>query len=173
MSNIGKRLIKLAPNVKVLQNSPHITVSGPHGELSYKFDNYTSLQFKSNWVQLYHPNSLKWGTYHAVLRNLIQGVTKGYKILLNIFGIGYRFSLISPNILSIKVGRSYDVKYQIPSKVSVKIIKPTLIELFSNDNLLLTKTATDIRSFKQPEPYKGKGIRRINEKIQRKVGKKK
>ena len=113
-----------------------------------------------------------WGTTRARIQNLVTGVTDGFSKSLEITGVGYRAS-VQGQILNLQVGYSHEVNYPIPEGIEIKCAKPTSIAISGADKQRVGQTAAEIRSYRPPEPYKGKGIRYSDEIIRRKEGKKK
>ena len=163
-------------NVNVEINGQKVTVKGPKGELS--LDVIKSLEVKVNGNEL-TVEKLKedkftnqmHGTTNANISNMIIGVSEGYTKGLEIIGVGYRFTP-SGNTLTINAGYSHPVKLEVPEGIAVKGISNTEIEISGIDKCVVGEFAANIRKVRQPEPYKGKGIRYKNEQVRRKEGKK-
>jgi large subunit ribosomal protein L6 len=115
---------------------------------------------------------MQWGTVRNIVRNLVEGVNQGFTINLEISGVGYKAAM-QGNDLVMQLGFSHEVRYKIPQGIAVKCEKPTAISVHGADRQLVGQVAAEIRGYKKPEPYKGKGIMYQNEKIIRKEGKKK
>jgi large subunit ribosomal protein L6 len=113
-----------------------------------------------------------WGMQRSLINNLVHGVTQGYEQKLEINGVGYRAAL-QGNVLNLQLGLSHDVNYPIPQGIKIVVEKPTLIAIQGIDKQLVGQVAAEIRSFRKPEPYKGKGVKYLEERIRRKEGKKK
>ena len=180
MSHIGKEPIKLPNNVKFSKENEKLTVHGKEGVLSKNLpfflelkdnNNILTLAIKPEYVGSKEYNSM-WGTFRTLLQNMIIGVSQGWTVKLVLVGIGFR-SKVENNNLNLKLGFSHNIDYVIPSGIKITSIKPTLISIFGIDYELVTKVAAEIRSYKKTEPYKGKGIRYLNEVIRSKEAKKK
>lgn len=115
---------------------------------------------------------MMWGTTRARINNLVKGVSVGFSKTLDIVGVGYRASLQGTNLL-ISLGMSHDIMYPVPAGITVKVPSPTQIEISGADKQVVGQVAAEIRSFRKPEPYKGKGVKYSTETILRKEGKKK
>ena len=176
MSRIGKRVLKVPENVNVDINEKIVTVKGPKGELSLDIiktlkvnvtdDNLTVEKLKNDKF-----TNQMYGTTNANINNMIIGVSQGYKKGLEIIGVGYRFN-VQGNTLTIQAGYSHPVKLEVPTGLAIKGISNTEIEIEGIDKCLVGEFAANIRKVRQPEPYKGKGIRYKGEQVRRKEGKK-
>jgi large subunit ribosomal protein L6 len=177
MSNIGKESIKIPQNVKVTIEKKFIIVEGPLGKLKKIFpDNimFVPLLDKIHFFPdaLYPENYANWGTARAMVNNMVLGVSQGFKTQLQLVGIGYK-CFKNDNVLTFKLGYSHVKEFKIPSGISVNLIKPTLLSIHGIDLEFVTQVAAILRSYREPEPYKGKGIKYTNEIIIKKEGKKK
>ena len=175
MSRIGKLKIPCPETVKVSQTDGRIVIKGPNGELSEKIHPFLSIQIDSDGVQVdKDPEQRKAdalsGLTRTLIANMVKGVTEGYKRELEIVGVGYRAEL-SGDTLIFQLGYSHRINFPLPEGISAELPKPTQIVLKGIDNSLLGQTAAKIRALRKPEPYKGKGIKYVEEKIRRKVGK--
>jgi len=176
MSRIGKRVLTIPTGVNVDVNESTVTVKGPKGEL--KLDVIKTLKVNIDGTNLTvekikedkFTNQMH-GTTNANINNMIIGVSEGYKKGLEIIGVGYRFA-VSGNTLTIQAGYSHPVKLEIPTGLSVNAISATEIEVSGSDKILVGEFAANIRKVRQPEPYKGKGIRYKGEHVRHKEGKK-
>lgn len=180
MSHIGKQPIKLPPNVKISIENQNIILEGKEGRLiqpiPFFFDiainqNIINLQIKSEFLNNKEYYNM-WGTFRTLLQNKIIGVNQGWTVKLLLVGIGFR-AKVDSNILTLKLGFSHNINYTIPSDLKITCVKPTLISIFGVDYEKVTKVAAEIRSLKKTEPYKGKGIRYLNEIVRSKETKKK
>ncbi len=180
MSRIGKLPIQLPQGITVTVNDANIiTVKGKRGELSQKVDKDISIEVKDGIVTLSRPTEQKrhkalHGLYRALIANMVKGVSEGYKKELELVGVGYR-AANQGQVLDIAVGYSHPIVMMIPKEVKLSTVNekgknPTII-LESNDKQLLGAIAAKIRSFRKPEPYKGKGIKYSEEVLRRKAGK--
>jgi large subunit ribosomal protein L6 len=179
MSRIGKKPIKVPENVEVVINDGGVLkVRGPLGELERRLRNdLIKVSVENDAVKLEPVGSKRsgeilalWGTYASHVRNMIEGVTKGFSKTLIIEGIGFKAQL-QGNELVLSLGYSHPVKKLIPAGVKVGVEK-NKIEVRGSDKELVGRVAAEIRALKKPEPYKGKGIRYSDEIIRRKAGKK-
>ena len=175
MSRIGKKKIPCPETVKVSQAGDRVVVKGPNGELSEKIHPFLSIQIDSDGVQVEKdPEQRKAdalsGLTRTLIANMVKGVTEGYKRELEIVGVGYRAEL-SGDTLIFQLGYSHRINFPLPEGITAELPKPTQIILKGIDNSLLGQTAAKIRELRKPEPYKGKGIKYVEEKIRRKVGK--
>ena len=176
MSRIGKRVLTIPAGVSVDVNDNKVTVKGPKGELN--LDVIKTLEVKVNGNEL-TVEKLKedkftnqmHGTTNANINNMLIGVSEGFKKELEIIGVGYRFA-VSGNTLTIQAGYSHPVKMEIPKGISVNAISATEIEVSGADKIVVGEFAANIRKVRQPEPYKGKGIRYKGEHVRHKEGKK-
>jgi len=186
MSNIGKEYINVPTEVKININNDVIMVEGKYGKLVQNlpsnvyviYDNHKiyfslkeSLESYDSNLMIKNKNAM-WGTIRTLINNMIKGVSQGFTIRLQLVGIGYR-AKVENNILTLKLGYSHIINYNIPININITTLKPTLISIFGMDLQYVTRIAANIRSFKKPEPYKGKGIKYLTEIINRKEGKKK
>lgn len=176
MSRIGKRTIIVPQGVTVTVADNTVNVKGPKGELSLELNKNIELEVKENELLVKRANDEKTtramhGTANANINNMIIGVTEGFKKDLEIIGVGYRFN-VKGNTLVINAGYSHPVEIEVPAGLSVEATSNTEITVKGIDKVLVGEFAANIRKVRQPEPYKGKGIRYKDEHIQRKEGKK-
>ena len=176
MSRIGKRVLTIPENVNVNVNENKITVKGPKGELSLDLIKTIKVNVEGNQLTVEKLKNDKFtnqmhGTTNANINNMIIGVSEGFKKGLEILGVGYRFA-VSGNVLTIQAGYSHPVKLDIPTGITVTAISNTEIEVSGADKIVVGEFAANIRKVRQPEPYKGKGIRYKGEQVRRKEGKK-
>ena len=177
MSRIGKKPVELPTGVSASVSGQMIEVKGPKGTRSFKATDDVSIAVNENAVAVTPRGSSKralqqWGMSRTMVQNLVTGVTTGFKKELEITGVGYRAQL-QGNVLKLNLGLSHDVDFQIPSDVTVTAPKPTEITIEGIDEQRVGQVAANIREWRKPEPYKGKGIRYKGEFIFRKEGKKK
>lgn len=189
MSRIAKQPIGIPQNVEVALTKDDIAIKGPKGTLTLLLHKLVGVSKKplevdkqqaANQQQLQvspsyagkEANALA-GTYRALLNNMVYGVTKGFEKQLELVGVGYRVQVKAGNILNLSLGYSHPVTYRLPEGVSAQTPKNTIIVLQGIDKQLIGQVAAEIRAFRPPEPYKGKGIRYANEVIVRKETKKK
>jgi len=176
MSRIGKRSLVIPQGVTVENNDGVVTVKGPKGELSLTLAKNITVTVEDNILKVDRSNDeLKTkamhGTTNANLKNLIEGVTTGFSKGLEIIGVGYRFN-VKGNTLVINAGYSHPVELSVPAGLTVEQISNTEIKVSGIDKIKVGEFAANIRKVRQPEPYKGKGIRYKDEYVQRKEGKK-
>jgi len=175
MSRIGKKGIDIPKNTEVKVDGNVVSVKGPLGELSKKFDKNIVITVSSDRVELKPvkeslENNALWGTYASHIKNMIEGVNKNYTKRLIVEGVGYKAD-VAPAEIVFKVGFSHPVKVSIPKGLKVSSEKGILVITGINKELV-SSFASGLRSIKKPEPYKGKGIRFEDEVIRRKEGKK-
>ncbi len=175
MSRLGKIPVNLPKEVKIVLNKEAVQVSGPKGQMSILVPQGISLQQKEDKILVNRSTDNKQakanhGTIRAILVNSIQGVTQGHKIDLEVQGVGFR-GQVQGDKLTLTLGFSHPIEYTIPKGVKVSTPKPTEISVEGIDNALVGEVAANIRRFKPPEPYKGKGIRYVTEVVRRKQGK--
>lgn len=176
MSRIGKRVLTIPENVNVEVTDSTVTVKGPKGSLNLDVIKTLKVNVEDNKLTVEKLKKDKFtnqmhGTTNANINNMIIGVTEGYKKGLEIIGVGYRFA-VSGNTLTIQAGYSHHVKMEIPAGISVNAISATEIEVSGIDKIVVGEFAANIRKVRQPEPYKGKGIRYKGEHVRHKEGKK-
>ena len=176
MSRIGKRVLTIPENVNVELNENTVTVKGPNGSLKLDVIKTLKVNIDGNNLTVEKLKEDKFtnqmhGTTNANINNMIIGVSTGYKKELEIIGVGYKFA-VSGNTLTIQAGYSHPVKLEIPTGISVKANSATEIEVSGADKIVVGEFAANIRKVRQPEPYKGKGIRYKGEHVRHKEGKK-
>ena len=176
MSRIGKRVLSIPENVNVNVEGSTVTVKGPKGELSLELVKNIAVKVEDGTVTVEPLKDDKFthamhGTTNANIRNMIIGVSDGYKKGLEIVGVGYKFN-VQGNKLTISAGYSHPVIMEVPNGITVKAISNTEIELEGIDKEKVGEFAANIRKVRKPEPYKGKGIKYAGEHIRRKEGKK-
>jgi len=174
MSRIGNRVLTIPAGVTVNVSDNTVSVKGPKGELSTKINENITVEINGNEISLKRANdNFKnfHGTANANIRNMIIGVTEGFEKKLEAIGVGYRFT-VKGNKLVVNAGYSNPVEVDVPAGITLE--SPSNTELFVRgiDKCLVGEFASDVRKIRQPEPYKGKGIRYSDERIIRKVGKK-
>ena len=177
MSRIGKRPIDLPGGVTAAISGQTVEVTGPKGTRSFTATDDVDLKLADNVIRVAPRGSSKrarqqWGMTRTQVANLVTGVTVGFKKELAITGVGYR-ALLQGRVLKLQLGYSHDVEYAIPEGIEIKCAKPTEIEITGIDQQQVGQAAAEIRAWRKPEPYKGKGIRYKDEYIFRKEGKKK
>lgn len=179
MSRIGNAPISLPEGVEVKVDGAAVSVKGKKGELFQEIDRDLSIEIEDNVLTVKRPTDQKrhkalHGLYRSLISNMVVGVSEGYKIELELVGVGFRASN-SGQVLEMALGFSHPVVFLIPAEVKVttemKKGSPPLVILESNDKQLIGQVAARIRSIRKPEPYKGKGIRFKGEVLRRKEGK--
>jgi len=172
MSNIGKQQLKVPNGVNILFNSNFISIEGPLGKINQPISGEVKFSQEGQLLSSKSSNKVLWGTESSLIANAIKGVSQGFQKKLKLFGIGYRVQ-VQGKTLTMKLGLSHDVVYTVPAELDVICPKPDQIVLLGVDKAFLNKIASDIRSFKKPDAYKGKGILFDNEVLNLKEGKKK
>ena len=174
MSRIGNRIITVPAGVTVEENNGIVTVKGPKGELTQPMLKDITMKVEGTEITLERKNEAAkamHGTMNALINNMIIGVTEGYAKGLEIIGVGYRFN-VQGSKLTISAGYSHPVIMEVPAGLTVESISNTEITVKGIDKVLVGEFAANIRKVRQPEPYKGKGIRYKDEHVRRKEGKK-
>ncbi len=174
MSRIGNRKLEIPAGVSVNVDNNIIKVTGPKGELTTTLGHGLSVKVEGNTLEVLRENDTfkpMHGTLNANIHNMIVGVTKGFKKELEIVGVGYRFAL-KGNVIVISAGYSNPVEMQIPKGITVESPSNTELTINGISKELVGEFAANVRKVRQPEPYKGKGIRYKDEHIIRKEGKK-
>jgi len=177
MSRIGKRPVTVPSGVTATVDGQTVKMKGPKGQLQFIVHddvevNLESCQIKVNPLVETNRARALYGTARAQVANLVEGVTKGFEKKLEITGVGYRAAMQGKN-LQLALGYSHDVVYQIPEGITITVPKPTEITVTGSDIQRVGQVAAEIRSYRPPEPYKGKGVKYVGEFIFRKEGKKK
>jgi large subunit ribosomal protein L6 len=174
MSRIGKKPIVIPAGVKVALSGQTVKVEGPKGRLERNLHDQVVIQIEADQIQVTPRDPQVGGALQGLTRtlvaNMVDGVTKGFTKGLEINGVGYRAEL-KGTTLNLALGYSHPVEYPLPAGVSAEVEKQTKITLTGIDKELVGATAAKIRSFRPPEPYKGKGIKYSDEPILRKAGK--
>lgn len=175
MSRIGKQPIAIPAGVTITVGDKDITVAGPKGQLIVPLQEKVSVAVEDNNIVVTRaddePKSRAWhGLQRALLNNAVQGVTKGFEKKLEVNGVGFRLSSVGSNAIEMALGFSHPVKYQAPEGVELKTDK-MIITVSGIDKQKVGQVAAEIRALKKPEPYKGKGIKYVDEVILRKAGK--
>jgi large subunit ribosomal protein L6 len=177
MSRIGKRPVAVPSGVTAAVDGQTVKVKGPKGQLQFIVHDDVEVKFENGQVTVAPRSETKrarslYGTARAQIANLVEGVTKGFEKKLEITGVGYRAALQGKN-LQLALGYSHDVVYAIPEGITITVPKPTEITIVGTDVQRVGQVAAEIRAYRPPEPYKGKGVKYANEFIFRKEGKKK
>jgi large subunit ribosomal protein L6 len=177
MSRIGKKPVQVPAGVTASINGQTVTMKGPKGELKYVVNDEVLIKLEDNTVAVTPANDskdarAKWGMSRTMIENLVKGVKDGFEKKLEINGVGYRAAMQGKN-LQLQLGFSHDVVYQPPEGISLACPKPTEITVSGIDKQVVGQVAAEIREYRGPEPYKGKGVKYAGERIVRKEGKKK
>lgn len=177
MSRIGKRPVAVPSGVTASVDGQTVKVKGPKGQLQFIVHDDVEVKFENGQVKVAPRSETKrarslYGTARAQIANLVEGVTKGFEKKLEITGVGYRAAMQGKN-LQLALGYSHDVVYAIPEGITITVPKPTEITVTGTDAQRVGQVAAEIRAYRPPEPYKGKGVKYAGEFIFRKEGKKK
>ncbi|MCZ2328134.1 50S ribosomal protein L6 [Bartonella sp. F02] len=177
MSRIGKKSISVPSGVTAVVEGQLVKAKGPKGELSYLVNDEILINLEDNLISVTPRDQSKdarskWGMSRSMIENIFCGVKDGFEKKLEISGVGYRAAMQGKNV-QLSLGFSHDVIYQVPSGVTVTVPKPTEIVVSGIDKQQVGQVAAEIRRYRSPEPYKGKGVKYVDELIFRKEGKKK
>lgn len=177
MSRIGKKPVALPKGVTASVEGQTVKVKGPKGELSVKLAPEVTASINEHGISVSPKSEMErapqmWGLSRTLVNNLVHGVTRGFSQKLEIQGVGYR-AAVQGKVLNLQLGFSHDVTYPIPAGITITTEKPTMISVSGIDKQLVGQVAAEIRSWRRPEPYKGKGVRYEGEYVRRKEGKKK
>ncbi len=175
MSRIGKKLIAVPGNVKITNEGSKLTIKGEKGELTRSLHPSVALSVKDGFIHVTTSINNKktdalQGLTRSLVANMVTGVSAGFKKDLEVSGIGYRAS-VSENTLTLTLGYSHPINYDLPVGVTATVDKNNVISLMGIDNELIGQTAAKIRHLRPPEPYKAKGVKYAEERIKRKAGK--
>ena len=177
MSRVGRKAVSVPAGVTANVEGQTVKVKGPKGALQLIVPNDVTVKMDKGSIQLDAKNDTKrarsmWGTSRTLVANLVAGVTKGFEERLEITGVGYR-AAVQGKQLNLQLGFSHDVNFPIPEGIAIATPKPTEIVVTGMDKQKVGQVAAEIRGFRPPEPYKGKGVKYAGEYIFRKEGKKK
>lgn len=177
MSRIGKKPVDVPSGVTAAVDGQHVKVKGPKGELAFQVPDDVVVEFKDGKVTVTPREETKraramWGMSRTQVSNLVEGVTKGFEKKLEISGVGYR-AAVQGKTLNLTLGFSHPVAFPVPEGITIETPSQTEILVKGTDRQLVGQVCADIRSYRPPEPYKGKGIRYSGEKIELKEAKKK
>ncbi|MBN9064836.1 MAG: 50S ribosomal protein L6 [Rhizobiales bacterium 65-9] len=177
MSRVGKKAVAVPKGVTARLDGQTVVMKGPKGELKFTVPDLVSVKMEGAEIAVANKDDSKasraqWGMSRAQIANLAKGVTDGFEKKLEINGVGYR-AAIQGKVLKLSLGFSHDVDYAVPDGVTVTTPKPTEINVVGIDKQRVGQTAAEIRAYRGPEPYKGKGVKYADEFIFRKEGKKK
>ncbi len=177
MSRIGKKPVAVPEGVTATVEGQTVTAKGPKGELNFVVNDEVLVKLENGEITV-DPREeskdahSKWGMTRTHIQNILTGVKDGFERKLEINGVGYRAALQGKN-LQLALGFSHDVVYEVPEGISVACPKPTEIVITGIDKQQVGQVASEIRKYRKPEPYKGKGVKYAEERIVRKEGKKK
>ena len=179
MSKLGKKPILIPKETKVKVESGRLIVTGPKGskELTINDKIFTTSISKDNnlilnLIKKNEKSSMVWGTTRSIINSAIIGVTRGHEKILELYGVGFR-AILKGDVLSLQLGFSHDVTYQIPHNIKLTVEKSTIIKINGIDKDLVGKVTSEIKALKSVEPYKWKGIKERGQYVLRKEGKKK
>ncbi|HTW51399.1 MAG TPA: 50S ribosomal protein L6 [Stellaceae bacterium] len=177
MSRIGKNPVAIPAGVQAALGGQVLSVSGAKGKLSLTVSQDVSATIAEGHITIAPKDESKraramWGTTRALVNNMVTGVSAGFTRVLEINGVGYR-AAVQGRTLNLQLGYSHDIPYPIPQDIQIACERPTLIAITGADKQRVGQVAAEIRAFRGPEPYKGKGIKYAEETIRRKEGKKK
>ena len=177
MSRVGKKPVPIPSGVTAVVEGQTVKVKGPKGALALVLHGDVEAKVDKGEVKVDPRADTKraramWGTYRSLLANVMEGVTKGFERKLEITGVGYRAALQGKN-LQVQLGYSHDIVYPIPDGITITVPKPTEVVVTGIDGQKVGHVAAEIRAFRKPEPYKGKGVKYAGEYVFRKEGKKK
>jgi len=174
MSRIGKKPINVPDKVQVTVNGQNVNVKGPNGNLNFVATNKVKIAVEGKVINVNPADNSteaksQWGTTRTVISNMVNGVTAGFTKTLEFNGVGYR-AAVSGSTLTLNLGYSHSIDHKLPQGVAAKVDKNTII-LSGADKELVGFVAAQVRAYREPEPYKGKGVKYIDETIIRKAGK--
>ncbi len=177
MSRIGKNPVAVPAGVQVTIDGQHVTAKGTKGQLALTLVDEIEAVMEAGKVRVKPRDTsrrarMMWGMQRTLVNNMVTGVSQGFTVNLEINGVGYR-AAVQGRALNLQLGFSHDVVYQIPEGIDVKCERPTAISISGADRQRVGQVAAEIRRYRGPEPYKGKGIKYASETIHRKEGKKK
>ena len=177
MSRIGKKPVSIPDGVTANLDGQTVTAKGPKGELSFVVNEQVLVKMEDGMISVDPANQSKqarsfWGMSRTMIENIMTGVKDGFSKTLEINGVGYRAAMQGSN-LNLSLGFSHEVIYTPPEGVTIQCTKPTEIVISGHDKQVVGQVAAEIRAYRPPEPYKGKGVKYSDETIFRKEGKKK
>ncbi len=177
MSRVGKLPVEVPDGVEVAVSGQLVTARGKLGQLAYEATDDVTVKLDGGKLEVRPVNDSKrsramWGTARSRIQSMVTGVSEGFSRQLEIIGVGYRAS-VQGDKLNLQIGYSHDINYPIPDGITIKCEKQTSIAIAGADKQRVGQVAAEIRGFRPPEPYKGKGIKYADEIVLRKEGKKK
>jgi large subunit ribosomal protein L6 len=175
MSRIGKQPVPIPTGVEVSIDAPIVTVKGPKGELSQRLPPEIEVSIDDDRIVVTRPSDQArhralHGLSRTLVANMVEGVTNGYRKTLEIHGVGYR-AVKQGKGINLQLGFSHPIQYDAPAGIDIDVPQPTQVVVEGIDKQLVGQVAAEIRSFRPPEPYKGKGVRYLGEHVRRKAGK--
>lgn len=175
MSRIGKQPVVIPPKVKVEAKGQRISVEGPKGKLQWDLPNRTSLKVEGDKIVLARDGDdaqakALHGLSRALVNNMVKGVSEGFVKKLEIQGVGFK-AAVQGKIVNMSLGYSHPINYEIPDQIKVTVEENTKVTIEGPDKQLVGKVASELRAYYPPEPYKGKGVRYVGERVVRKEGK--
>jgi large subunit ribosomal protein L6 len=175
MSRIGKLAINIPDGVRIELKGDHLRVQGPKGALEHRLPKGIQLDVDDGQIRVQRQSDRRQhralhGLTRTLVANMVTGVTEGFKKDLEIVGVGYRVE-VKGKVLNLALGYSHPINYPIPEGISISVDRNVIITVAGIDKQKVGQVAAEIRSFRKPEPYKGKGIRYVGEKVRKKVGK--
>jgi large subunit ribosomal protein L6 len=177
MSRVGKKAVPVPKGVTARVEGQKVSVKGAKGELSFTVPDDVSVTFANDEIKVDPRSETKraqalWGTARAQINSIMTGVTQGFEKRLEITGVGYKAAVAGKN-LQLSLGYSHDITFPIPDGITITAPRPTEVVIAGNDSQRVGQVAAEIRAYRPPEPYKGKGVKYAGEFIFRKEGKKK
>jgi len=175
MSRVGKKPVAIPSGVSASVEGQVVRIKGPKGTLAVALHGDVAAKVEGNEVRIDPRTDSKraramWGTYRSLLANVVTGVTQGFERRLEVTGVGYR-AAVQGKTLQIQLGYSHDIAFPIPDGITIATPRPTEIVVTGIDGQKVGHVAAQIRAFRKPEPYKGKGVRYAGERVMRKAGK--
>ena len=175
MSRIGKQPIAVPPKVKVEVKGQQVLVEGPKGKLNFKLPERTSLKVEGGNIVVSRTNDdaqskALHGLSRALVNNMVKGVSEGFVKKLEIQGVGFKAAVVG-KVVNLSLGYSHPINYAIPDQIKVTVEENTKVTIEGPDRQVVGQVAAEIRAYYPPEPYKGKGVRYVGEKVVRKEGK--
>tara|TARA_B100001123_G_C15097055_1_gene942000 strand:+ start:74 stop:607 length:534 start_codon:yes stop_codon:yes gene_type:complete len=177
MSRVGQKSVTVPQGVTIDLEGQDFTARGPKGELTLKLVDDVIAKLEGAEISITPRHETKrsramWGLQRMLVSNVVVGVSEGFAVELEIFGVGYR-AAVESNVITLQLGYSHPIEYLLPDGIKAECERPTLIRVFGSDRQKVGQVAAEIRALRPPEPYKGKGVRYRNEYVERKEGKKK
>lgn len=175
MSRIGKRPVNVPSDVKVSLQGQHVNLQGPKGKMDLTVHPRIKVSLKENQIFVQRPTDIRTdralhGLTRSLIQNMVIGVTQGYSKELDIIGVGFK-AQVKGKVLNLALGYTHPIDFQIPEGLEIKCPTPTRVAVSGVDKQQVGQAAAEIRSFHEPEPYKGKGIQYVGEIVRRKQGK--